>query len=189
MTLSPMRYGDYVWPHNPKTYEIDYKRRIVCHKIPFGLYVLRDMGREQRILRGEGEFVGDGAYDAFKKLASTFYNDRPQTLVHPVWQAAPAWFVELRLLQEPRKDYVRYQFEFWECWDGYELAMREVTQTAPSTDAQTDSGVRKSYTLRWGDTLWGLARDNGLTLSQLLALNPQIRNPNIYRVGDVIYLS
>ena len=45
MTLSPMRYGDYVWPHNPKTYEIDYKRRIVCHKVPFGLYALTDMGK------------------------------------------------------------------------------------------------------------------------------------------------
>ena len=70
MTLSPMRYGDYTWPHNPKTYEIDYKRRIICHKIPFGLYALADMGRDQRILRGEGEFVEAGAYDEFKKLAT-----------------------------------------------------------------------------------------------------------------------
>lgn len=188
MTLSPMRYGDYVWPHNPKTYEIDYKRRIVCHKVPFGRYALTDMGREQRVLRGEGEFFGDGAYTEFKKLASAFYGEKPQVLVHPVWQAAPAWFVELRLLQEPRKDYVRYQFAFWECFDGYELSILETAKTADQTTSQT-GGARKTYVLRWGDTLWGLARSNGMTLSQLLALNPQIRNPNIYRVGDTIYLS
>ena len=38
-----MRFGDFVWPHNPKIYEIEYNRRIVCHKVPFGLYVLSDM--------------------------------------------------------------------------------------------------------------------------------------------------
>ena len=189
MTLSPMRYGDYVWPHNPKTYEIDYKRRIVCHKVPFGLYALTDMGRDQRVLRGEGEFVGEGAYAEFKKLASMFYGAQPQTLVHPVWQAAPAWFVELRLLQEPRKNYVRYSFEFWECCDGYELTMREVTQSAAATTQTTAGTARRSYTLKWGETLWGVARQNGLSLAQLLALNPQIRNPNIYRVGDTVWLS
>lgn len=192
MILSPMRYGSYTWPHNPKTYEIDYKRRIVCHKVPFGRYALSDMGRDQRVLRGEGEFVGDDAYSEFKKLATMFYGTAPQMLVHPVWQSAPAWFVELKLLQEPRKDYVRYSFEFWECFEGYELSMRDVTQqTTQNTGSaqQTQSGARKTYALKWGDTLWGLARTNGLTLAQLLALNPQIRNPNIYRVGDVIYLS
>lgn len=189
MTLSPMRYGDYTWPHNPKTYEIDYKRRIICHKIPFGLYALADMGRDQRILRGEGEFVEAGAYDEFKKLATMFYASKPQMLVHPIWQAAPAWFVELKLLQEPRRDYVRYQFEFWECYEGYELSLQAVQQPAARAEQQPQNSERKSYTLQWGDTLWGLARSNGLTLSQLLALNPQIRNPNIYRVGDVVYLS
>lgn len=190
MTLSPMRYGEYVWPHNPKTYEIDYKRRIVCHKVPFGCYALTDMGRDQRILRGEGEFVGKDAYAQFKKLACMFYLDKPEVLLHPVWQAAPAWFVELKLLQEPRMDYVRYSFEFWECYDGYELSIKQVVQqetgAAPGTAQPAE---RKTHVLQWGDTLWGLARANGLTLTQLLTLNPQIRNPNIYYVGDIVYLS
>ena len=30
------------------------------------------------------------------------------------WQTASAYFVELRLEQEPRPDYVRYSFAFWE---------------------------------------------------------------------------
>lgn len=189
MTLSPMRYGEFVWPHNPKTYEIDYKRRIVCHRVPFGLYSLADMGRDQRILRGEGEFVGEGAYVQFKKLAVMFYTDTPKVLVHPVWQAAPAWFVELKLLQEPHKDYVRYGFEFWECYDGYEPGLRELVQTDVPAQETQPSAERRTHVMQWGDTLWGLARANGMALSQLLALNPQIRNPNIYYVGDVVYLS
>ena len=34
--------------------------------------------------------------------------------VHPLWQTANAYFVSLRLEQEPRPDYVRYSFAFWE---------------------------------------------------------------------------
>lgn len=48
---------------------------------------------------------------------------------------------------------------------------------------------RRMHTIKRGETLWGLAKANGLSLSALLALNPQIRNPNIYYCGDVIYLS
>lgn len=188
MILSPMRFGDYIWPHNPRIYEIEYKRRIVCHKVPFGLYALSDMGRDQRVLRGEGEFVGENAYDEFKKLAKMFYSDKPNILVHPIWQSAPAWFVGLRLKQEPRKDYVSYEFEFWECFEGYELSVQPVL---PSPSIEKNEGVaqRRTYTIKKGDTLWGLARANGISLAELLALNPQIRNPNIYYCGDVIYLS
>lgn len=186
MILSPMSYGDYVWPHNPRVYEIEYSRRIVCHKVPFGLYTLSDLGREQRVLRGEGEFVGQGAYDEFKKLACMFYLNEPKTLVHPIWQAAPAWFVGLKLRQEPRQDYVAYEFEFWECFEGYETALRKVEKPVEITPPEAE---RRSHSIKRGETLWGLAVKNGMTLDQLLALNPQIRNPNIYYVGDLIYLS
>lgn len=187
--LSPMRFGDFVWPHNPKIYEIEYNRRIVSHKVPFGLYALSDMGRDQRILRGEGEFVGVNAYAEFKKLAAMFYSDKPKMLVHPIWQSAPAWLVSLKLKQEPRRDYVSYEFEFWECFEGYELTTKAVLSSAPSVVTEKTSAERRTYTIKSGDTLWGLAKANGLSLSGLMALNPQIRNPNIYYCGDVIYLS
>ncbi len=189
MELSPMRFGDFVWPHNPRIYEIEYNRRIVCHKVPFGLYALSDMGRDQRILRGEGEFVGEKAYEEFKKLAAMFFSDKPRILVHPIWQSAPAWFVSLKLRQEPRKDYVSYEFEFWECFEGYELSAKAMLSAAAGATETETVAQKTTYTLKSGDTLWGLARANGLTLSQLLALNPQIKNPNIYYVGDVIRLS
>ena len=43
MLLTPMRYKDYTWPHNPETYSVEY-RRVVVHKVPFGQYVLQDVG-------------------------------------------------------------------------------------------------------------------------------------------------
>jgi hypothetical protein len=35
-------------------------------------------------------------------------------LVHPVFGTYRCYFTELRLIQEPRKDYVAYRFEFRE---------------------------------------------------------------------------
>ncbi len=40
-----------------------------------------------------------------------------------------------------------------------------------------------------GNTLSAIAAQNGLTLAQLTALNPQIPNPNLILVGQTIYLN
>ena len=114
MKLAAMRYKDYVWPHNPRTYTIDYQRNVTVQKVPFGRYHLQDLGLTRRVMRGEGEFAGEGAYDEFKRLASVFYLPGPGPLIHPVWQAAEVYFVALSLQQEPRADYVAYSFTFWE---------------------------------------------------------------------------
>lgn len=107
MELTPMQYKSYVWPHNPRTYTIQYVRKVAVHKVPFGRYAMQDLGLGRRVMKGEGEFYGAGAYEEFKKLASVFYHSGPGTLIHPVWQSAKAYFVDLTLAQEPRQDYVR----------------------------------------------------------------------------------
>ena len=81
MRLASMRYKDYVWPHNPRVYTIEYKRTMGARKVPFGRYHLQDLGPAQRVMRGEGEFVGEGAYGEFKKLATVFYAGGPGLLV------------------------------------------------------------------------------------------------------------
>ena len=117
MILSPMRFKNFVWPHNPRVYSITYERKLAAHKIPFGRHYLQSLGQTRRVLRGEGEFVGEGAYDTFKALANVFYEEAPGVLVHPVWMTTTAWFAGLELRQEPRRDYVAYAFEFWEVVD------------------------------------------------------------------------
>lgn len=131
--LAAMRYKDYVWPHNPRVYTIKYRREVVARKVPFGRYCLQDLGPTRRVMKGEGEFVGRGAYDEFKKLASVFYGEGPGLLVHPVWQSAKAYFAALSLKQEPRADYVSYSFEFWECYDGYQEGLKEIVGETTGT--------------------------------------------------------
>src|SRR5688572_25095226 len=45
-----------------------------------------------------------------------------------------------------------------------------------------------TYTVKPGDTLSKVATRNGVTLAQLLAANPLIKDPNKIKVGDVINL-
>jgi LysM repeat protein len=64
-----------------------------------------------------------------------------------------------------------------------------------STGARiTGGGVRPiagsggTYTVKSGDSLGGIAAKYGLTLAQLRSYNPQITNPNVISVGQVISL-
>lgn len=186
MTLTPMRFKNYVWPHNPRVYSIDYERKMAVSKTPFGRYVLQDLGQTNRIMAGEGEFVGEGAYQEFGRLANAFYAPGPGQLIHPVWQMASAHFVSLRLEQEPREDYVRYSFVFWED-AGLSGQLKKLSSSGGA--GQTRDRPSGFYTVKQGDTLWAIARDCGVSMEELLELNPQIKNPGLIRVGEKVRVS
>lgn len=189
MQLTPMRYKDYTWPHNPATYSITYERQVAVHKVPFGRYYMQDLGMGCRVMRGQGEFAGKGAYDEFKKLATVFYGGGPGMLTHPVWQIANAYFTSLKLEQEPLPDFVRYSFEFRERYDGYSEEMSSL-DTAGEAAARTAGGTGQENicTVVSGDTLWGIAQRYNVTLEELMRANPGIKNPNLIRIGDKVVI-
>lgn len=183
--LEAMRYKDFVWPHNPRVYTIDFTRKLSEAEVPYGRYVLQDMGFTRRILRGQGEFVGEGAYERFQRLASVFYQTGPGTLVHPLWQTASAYFTALSLRQEPRSDYVSYSFEFREEYGEYATGLTQVEQketgepSGPTADRE-----ELWHTVSRGETLWGIAAQYGVKPEEMLKRNPQLKNPNIIMVGE-----
>lgn len=189
MLLTPMRYKEYIWPHNPATYSITYERQVAVHKVPFGRYYMQDLGLGCRVMRGQGEFSGKNAYGEFKKLASVFYSGGPGLLIHPLWQISNAYFTSLKLEQEPRPDYVRYSFEFRERYDGYneELSVRDSSDGGAGA-AVTSSRQGNTCTVVSGDTLWGIARRWNVSLESLLEANPGIKNPNLIRPGDKVVI-
>ena len=186
MNLAPMRYKDYVWPHNPETYIISFKRQVAVAKVPFGRYGMQDLGMSYRVMEGEGVFAGKGAYDEFKKLASVFYQGGPGLLIHPVWQASQAYFVLLELAQQPLENYVRYRFAFWET-SPLDTSLIRVSGGGGNAGAGTKT-ASSYYTVKRGDTLWGIANTYGVTLTALLNVNPQIKNPNRIAVGERVTL-
>lgn len=187
MNLSPMRFKNFVWPHNPRTYTILFDRKIAVHKIPFGRHYLQSLGQNRRVLRGTGEFVGEGAYDKFKELASVFYEETPGVLIHPVWMTTTAWFAALELRQEPRADYAAYSFEFWEVAGGGDTGLTAGgTGGGAAGGSGNSSGGENWYTVEKGDTLWGISQRYGVPLATLIALNPQIKNPNLIFAGQKV---
>lgn len=189
MPLTPMRYKNYIWPHNPATYSITYERQVAVHKIPFGRHCMQDLGMGCRIMRGQGEFAGQGAYDEFKRLATVFYDGGPGLLIHPLWQISNAYFTALKLEQEPLPDYVRYSFEFRERFDGYAGGLTGLPPDGgPTLPPDGETGGESSHTVVSGDTLWAIARRSGVTLEALLQANPDIKNPNLIHVGDKVVI-
>ncbi|MCD9027774.1 LysM peptidoglycan-binding domain-containing protein [Luteimonas sp. BDR2-5] len=60
----------------------------------------------------------------------------------------------------------------------------------PRQAGQADTAARSggSYSVERGDTLSAIARRNGTDVQSLLALNPQVRNPDVLYPGDALAL-
>ena len=189
-----MTFKTFVWPHNPRVYTITYERKMAVYKVPFGRHFLQSLGQTRRVFKGEGEFVGEGAYDKFKELATVFYEETPGVLVHPIWVATTAWFVGLEVEQEPRSDYVRYSFEFWEVDPSVSSQMERQVAENSGGDSQSGTigggaagtGQEQYHTVVQGDTLWAIANTYGVSLESLLAWNSQIRTPNLITIGQKV---
>jgi N-acetylmuramoyl-L-alanine amidase len=50
----------------------------------------------------------------------------------------------------------------------------------------TIASQASAYTVKAGDTMSGIAKNNGMTLAQLIAKNPQVSNPNVISIGQNI---
>lgn len=75
--------------------------------------------------------------------------------------------------------------------DGETALYREVREAVPVVDAAICTGTKTAssyYTVKRGDTLWGIANTYGVTLTALLNVNPQIKNPNRIAVGERVTL-
>ncbi|WP_308857499.1 SafA/ExsA family spore coat assembly protein [uncultured Oscillibacter sp.] len=194
MRLAPMRYKEFTWPHNPETYQVEHRRQVAVHKVPFGGYVLQDLGAGCRVLEGEGTFAGKDAYATFRALEQVFDQPGPGLLVHPVWPASSAYFVTLQLTEEPLPDFVRYRFAFWEDQGGYKAGLTEIaaggTEEGGSAGgaSQPAPSYSGTYVVRKGDTLWGIAGRYGVALADLIAANPQIKNPNLIYPGETVVI-
>ena len=61
--------------------------------------------------------------------------------------------------------------------------------TAPVSGAEESAApaaAARYHRVVKGDTLWALAGTYGLSLAELIVLNPQIKNPNLIYVGDEV---
>lgn len=112
--MNKMKFKTFSWPENPAEFHIRYLREPVYEVLEDKSVVFRGLGPVKRTFTGKGVFVGTGAYNSFKTLAALIPQGAPGTLEHPVWGSFSAFLMELNLSQEPRADYVAYDFTFRE---------------------------------------------------------------------------
>lgn len=153
---SPMQFKTFVWPNNPETYEISYRRNTVVLDQLGGMWTVQELGRTARTFSGEGVFFGETAYEDFRLLALLFYDDGYGILTHPQWMPVFAHLSELSLTQEPQENLVRYRFKFIE--------------SAASSIRLADTTV----VLLNDRSLEQLCEEEDISMEELLRLNPTI---------------
>lgn len=177
--LAAMKYRDFVWPNNPRIFEVEYRRTLHSYKLPFSGYVVQDLGLQNKIIRGEGEFTGTGAYESFRQLAELFEENKGGKLVHPVWPTICAYFAKLNLREEPREDYVHYSFEFWEYKGSKFEDVAEAMDNFDYDDPLASlPGLKRYTTAAEGDTLRSLAEKFGVSVEQMCSMNPSVEDPD-----------
>lgn len=86
-------------------------------------------------------------------------------------------------------DGTKYQWNKWSdlywCPQG-ETNTRSTIKKINNTNSDTSTSVADTYTVVSGDTMYGIARKFNTTLNNLLKLNPEITNPSIINVGQVL---
>ena len=112
--MEKLVFKTFTWPVKPEKYQEAFVREPLYDKTDSGDTVFSGMGPMKRVITGSGAFFGDTAYADFLALAKVFEENSWGGLIHPVFGTYRCYFTELRLTQEPRKDYVAYRFEFRE---------------------------------------------------------------------------
>lgn len=106
-----LSYKTFVWPQNPRTYREEAVREPQYYTED-GVTVFDGMGQLKRVITGSGVFCGENAFDQFKELVKLMEDSTAGNLEHPVWGIRYCYFTGLELVQEPRENYVSYQFTF-----------------------------------------------------------------------------
>ena len=76
----------------------------------------------------------------------------------------------------------------WESYDGYAQGLSEsaAAQSSAGTETSGGSSAARWHTVVKGESLWSIAAQYNRSLNELIALNPQIKNPNLIQVGEKV---
>lgn len=189
MSLAPLKFKTYTWPVNPQTYSMRFEKNTAIHHYPYtNINEIEDLGLKPREVSGTGEFIGEGAYEEFKKLATVYYDKGPGSLIHPIWQIQQAVFDRLELEQEPTPNYVKYSFTFIEhITQNQVIEFDNGNYVEDSIETHQDTLVAKrdtkTHIVKSGEFLAAIAKRYDTTWQEIAEKN-NLKNPNLIIPGQ-----
>jgi LysM repeat protein len=72
--------------------------------------------------------------------------------------------------------------------DRIEVGMKVKIPTAPMPIEPTEGTYKFKHVVKQGDSLWKLSKAWDVPLAELIAANPQLKNPNVLLTGEVVYI-
>ena len=154
----PMRFAGYTFRHNPSKLTIEDAANMMQLISPLTAPDSRYLGKELRIIRGEGELYGADCLLQYRALAALYERGEKGLLSLPGLAPMPAYFRELKLLAENREDVISFRFTFIEAQG----------ELCPLTSENV-------YTVTQdGESLWEIAYRHDADIDTLVRLNPQI---------------
>lgn len=175
MNNSQMKYKDFVFDYNPKQINIENRKNLVEIKLPFLGSVIQDLGREKRVVTGNGEFFGSDCIEKFNELSRLSQDNQSGFLFIPGIDPFRAFLKNIKMSADPTPNLISYSFEFWE------------DTSLENTNFQN---LNPTYHIvQPGETLWDISRLYNISTHKLLSLNPDIKRPNLLSVGQKVMLA
>ena len=156
-----MSYKDFIFPVNPSFIRISSRNNIAAVNVPYGTELVTKVGRQLRIISGEGEFFGDDCTEVFETLRATMQGGGGMLYI-PSQKPIYAYFESLEMKAGDIDGVAGYSFRFAEA-----EAPEEITNSG-----QYVYGDGKSC-------LWDYAYRYEISIDRLTALNRHIKRPDI----------
>lgn len=165
----PMRFKGVTWRHNPRELTFESEKQINELHAPYAGCTVQDTGRRGMCVKGEGELFGADCLEQFRALLALFREGGSGVLSIENVKPFHAVFESLTLIGKPKPDVLTYRFLF-----------REVMSEADN--------VPHTYTPGENENLWDVSYRFGIGIDALMALNPQVKRPDILTEGEVVRL-
>ncbi len=159
-TKGKMSYKDFVFPTNPSKIKISHTRKISQQEIPLSNSLSFDMGKNCRVITGDGEFYGEDCVKSFDRLKAVFERDGGGILYIPSQKPIYALFSFLDFTADDKEGIIEYSFEFVESFEN----VSEEQKYEYIADGQS--------------SLWDISYKFDKYIKDLIELNPSIRRPD-----------
>lgn len=170
MKLVPMRFKGVEWRHNPGELSFECDKQVNELKTPNGTAYIQNMGRKNMKIRGSGELFGEDCLEQFRSLLDLFKQSGSGILAIPYIKPVCAVFESLKVLGMPKPDILSYSFVFRE--------VMEYVQTDP----------KKLHITAEGENLWDISYLYGISVDELVRLNPWVKRPDELSAGAEVAL-